>query len=49
LKLLQEIQTALGEVRPLIATGETPISPESVKRINEITTRLDAAIINKTQ
>jgi hypothetical protein len=49
LKLLQEIQTALNEVRPLIATGDTPISPESVKRINEITTRLDAQIINKTQ
>jgi len=48
LKLLQEIQTALKEVRPLIATGDTPISAESVKRINEITTRLDAQIINKT-
>ena len=48
LKLLQDIQTALNEVRPLIDVGDTPISPESVKRINEITTRLDAQIINKT-
>ena len=49
LKLLQDIQAALNEVRPLIAVGDAPISPQSVKRINEITTRLDAAIINKTQ
>ena len=47
LKLLQDIQAALGEVRPLIDTGETPISAASVKRINEITTRLDEAIVTK--
>jgi hypothetical protein len=47
LKLLQEIQTALGEVRPLIDVGDDRISPESVKRINEITTRIDAAIATK--
>ena len=46
-KLLQEIQTALGEVKPLIDVGQQPISPESVKRINEITTRLDQAIVTK--
>src|SRR6187401_2080181 len=39
LKLLQDIQAALGEVRPLIDTGDTPISAASVKRINEITSR----------
>ncbi|MBA2269997.1 MAG: hypothetical protein H0W20_05305 [Chthoniobacterales bacterium] len=46
-KLLQEIQTALGEVRPLIDTGTAPITPEAVKRINEITTRVDEAIVTK--
>lgn len=47
LKLLQDIQAALGEVRPLIDVGETRISAQSVKRINEITTRLDDAIVTK--
>ncbi|HEV3410268.1 MAG TPA: hypothetical protein VG095_08230 [Chthoniobacterales bacterium] len=45
-QLLQEIRTALGEVRPLIEDNGN-ISPEKVKRINEITTRLDAAIVSK--
>jgi hypothetical protein len=49
LKLLEDIRTALVEVRPLIDVGPTPISPESVRRINEITTRLDEAIVTKTQ
>ena len=49
LKLLQEIQAALGEVRPLIDVGDARISPQSVKRINEITTRIDAAIVTKGQ
>ena len=48
LKLLQDIQDALGEVRPLIDVGNTRISPASVKRINEITSRLDEAIVTKT-
>ncbi|MBA3881943.1 MAG: hypothetical protein H0X73_04315 [Chthoniobacterales bacterium] len=47
LRLLQEIQAALGEVRPLIDVGDVPISAESVKRINEITARLDEAIVTK--
>ena len=47
-KLLQDIRAALVEVRPLIDVGETPISPESVRRVNEITTRLDEAIVTKT-
>ncbi|MDQ6859706.1 MAG: hypothetical protein M3032_00910 [Verrucomicrobiota bacterium] len=46
-KLVQDIQSGLGEVRPLIDVGETPISPESVKRINEITSRLDQAIVTR--
>ena len=44
MKLLQDIQIALKEVRPLIDVGDAPISAESVKRINEITSRLDEAI-----
>ncbi|CAN5509010.1 hypothetical protein BH20VER1_BH20VER1_12160 [soil metagenome] len=45
--LLKDIQAALGEVRPLIDVGQDQITQESVKRINEITTRLDAAIVTK--
>lgn len=48
LKLLQEIQAALGEVRPLIDVGDAHISPASVKKINEITTRLGDSITKKT-
>ena len=47
MKLLQDIQTALGEVRPLIDVGDASISAASVKRINEITTKLDEAIFTK--
>lgn len=47
LKLLQDIQNALGEVHPLIDVD--PISAASVKRINEITSRLDQAIVTKTR
>jgi hypothetical protein len=46
-KLVQDIQVGLGEVRPLIDVGSAPISPESVKKINEITSRLDDAIVTK--
>ncbi len=49
MKLLQDIQTALGEVRPLIDVGNATISAESVKKINEITKRLDDAIVTKPQ
>jgi hypothetical protein len=48
-KLLQDIQTALVEVRPLIDVGGAPITADSVKKINEITTRLDQAIVTKGQ
>ena len=48
LKLLRDIQAALGEVRPLIDVGDASISPEAVKRIHEITARIDEAIVTKT-
>lgn len=47
MKLLQDIQTALKEVRPLIDVGDADISPAAVKRINEITTKIDEAIVTK--
>jgi hypothetical protein len=48
LKLLQEIHTALIEVRPLIDVGDAHIPATSVKKINDITTRLGDAITKKT-
>jgi len=48
LKLLQDIHEALKEVRPLIDIGDAHISPASVKKINEITTRLGDAITKKS-
>jgi hypothetical protein len=47
LAILREIQTALGEVKPLIDVGNAHISAESVKKINQITTRLDNGIVTK--
>jgi hypothetical protein len=44
--ILGQIQGALVEVKPLIDV-ETPISPASVKKINEITTRLDVGIVTR--
>jgi hypothetical protein len=44
--VIAEIKTSLQEVKPLIET-DAPISPASVKEINEITTRLDAAIVTR--
>src|SRR4030088_1322367 len=46
--LLQDIQQALVKVRPLFGVGDEKISEASVKRINEITTRLGAAIVTKS-
>jgi phosphoglycolate phosphatase-like HAD superfamily hydrolase len=48
LKLLQDIQEALVEVRPLIDVGDAHIPAASVKKINDITTRLGDAITKKT-
>jgi hypothetical protein len=47
IQLLQEIQSALVQVKPLIDVGNQKISAQSVKKINEITTRLDYAIVTK--
>ncbi|MGI9114860.1 MAG: hypothetical protein DLM52_11595 [Chthoniobacterales bacterium] len=44
--VVASIKGALGEVRPLIEGGKT-ISPDSVKKINEITTRLDGEIVTR--
>lgn len=49
MKLLQDIQAALVEVRPLIDVADGRIPAPAVKRINEITARLDEAIITKSQ
>src|ERR1700730_9694102 len=45
--IIREIQSALGEVKPLIDVGSARISAESVKKINQITTRLDNGIVTK--
>ncbi len=46
--IVREIQTGLGEVKPMIAVpGNGKISAASVKKINEITTRLDNGIVTK--
>src|SRR6202162_3039580 len=47
LAIIREIQGALGEVKPLIDVGNAHISPDSVKKINEITTRLDYGIVTR--
>src|SRR5256885_4635546 len=45
LPIIRDIQSALGEVRPLVDAPK--ISPESVRKINEITTRLDNGIVTR--
>ena len=45
--VVENIKRALGEVRPLIDSGSKPISPEAVKKVNEITTRLDGEIVTR--
>ena len=46
--IVRDIQSALGEVRPMVSvTGGAKISPDSVKKINDITTRLDNGIVTK--
>ena len=46
LPVISQIKSSLQEVKPLIETDE-PIPPGSVKRINEITSRLDGAIVTR--
>src|SRR5258705_8393376 len=47
LPIVHQIQDALVEVKPLINIGNTRISAESIKKVNEITTRLGNDIIKK--
>ncbi|HET9418252.1 MAG TPA: hypothetical protein VFO30_02845 [Chthoniobacterales bacterium] len=47
LPIVREIQGALVQVKPLIDVGNARISPASVKKINEITTRLDKGIVTR--
>jgi len=45
--IIREIENALGQVKPLIDVGKARIPPESVKKINEITTRLGGGITTR--
>ena len=48
LPIVHQIQDALVEVKkPLINIGNARISAESVKKVNEITTRLGEGIVTK--
>src|SRR5437667_8700158 len=47
LPIIKDIQGALGEVKPLVDVGPGKISPDSVRKINEITTKLDSGIVTK--
>src|SRR4051794_10878441 len=47
LPILHQIQDALGQVKPLIDVGDRRIAPETVKKVNEITTRLGQGIVTK--
>jgi hypothetical protein len=49
LPIIREIKDALVQVKPLIDVGDARISPESVKKINEITTRLGNGIVTRDQ
>jgi hypothetical protein len=47
LPIIRQIQDALVEVKPLIDVGDRRIAAESVKKVNEITTRLGHGIVMK--
>jgi hypothetical protein len=47
LPIIHQVQDALVEVKPLIDVGNARIPAESVKKVNEITTRLGNDIIKK--
>src|SRR5437016_8011007 len=47
LAIIREIRGALVEVKPFIDVGRARISSESVKKINDITTRLDNGIVTR--
>ncbi|HEX4652815.1 MAG TPA: hypothetical protein VH227_01070 [Candidatus Udaeobacter sp.] len=45
--IIHQIQDALVEVKPLIDVGDRNIPPESVKKVNEITTRVGRGIVTR--
>ena len=45
--VVESIKHALLEVRPLVDSGSKPISRDAVKKINEITTRLDGEVVTR--
>lgn len=47
LPIIHQIQDALGEVKPLIDVGSGHIPAESVKKVNDITTRLGSGIVTR--
>ena len=47
LPIIHQIQVALVEVKPLIDVGDRRIPPETVKKVNEITTRIGQGIVTK--
>src|SRR5213595_3395748 len=47
LPIIREIEDALVQVKPLIDVGDRRIPPETVKKVNEITTRLGQGIVTK--
>jgi hypothetical protein len=47
LPIIRQIEDALVEVKPLIDVGTAHIPAESVKKVNEITTRLGNGIVTK--
>ena len=47
LPIVREIQDALGQVKPLVDVGSSRISADSVRKINDITTKLDNGIVIK--
>jgi hypothetical protein len=47
LPIIHQIQDALVQVKPLIDVGDRQIPPDTVKKVNEITTRIGQGIVNK--
>src|SRR5207249_4168412 len=45
--VVDSIKRALVEMRSLMNSGNKPISPEAVRKVNEITTRLDGEIVTR--
>lgn len=45
--IIRDIQTGLGQVKPLVDVGSAHISADSVRKINDITTKLDNGIVTK--